>query len=171
MIMVRRVLVFGCALSVFFASFICIAQGQALSQEIAQDEVFYNEQGLSFFNQGYYTSLPQGRPQEAQQLFEQAIAAFKQSIAINETYADAHRNLARVYYVQKRFADAAQEYERLIELMPEDIDMYVKLATAHANQEKYPEAIDVLERAKEVADDERVVILLNEFLQRLQQND
>ena len=169
--MVRRVLVFGCALSAFFISFICIAQGQALSQEIAQDEVFYNEQGLSFFNQGYYTSLPQGRSQEADQLFEQAIAAFKRSIAIKETYADAHRNLARVYYVQKRFAEAALEYERLIELMPEDIDIYVKLATAYANQGKDPEAIDVLERAKEVASDERVVILLNEFIQRLQHND
>ncbi len=169
--MVRRVVVFGYALSVFFISLICISQGQALSQEIAQDEVFYNEQGLSFFNQGYYTSLPQGRSQEADQLFEQAIAAFKQSIAINETYPDAHRNLARVYYVQKRFPEAAREYERLIELTPEDIDMYLKLATAYANQEKYPEAIDVLERAKDVANDERVVILLNEFIQRLQHNE
>ncbi len=169
--MVRRLLVFTCILSAFLASVIWLTQEQALSQDITQDEVTYNEQGMKFFNQGYYTSLPQGRAQEADQLFEQAIAAFKRSIAIKETYADAHRNLARVYYVQKRFNEAAREYERLIELTPDDIDMYVKLAAAYANQDKYPEAIDILEKAKKIASDERVVTMLNEFIQRLQHND
>ena len=169
--MARRLLVFACALSAFFASFICIAHEQALSQEITQDEVTCNEQGLSLFNQGYYTSLPQGRPQEADQLFEQAIAEFKRSIAINGTYADAHRNLARVYYVQKRFAEAALEYERLVELTPDDVDVYVKLATTYTKLDKHSEAVDILENAKEAANDERVVILLNEFIQRLQHDD
>ena len=169
--MVRRVLVFACVLSVFFASFICIAQEQALSQEIAQDEVFYNEQGLSFFNQGYYTSLPQGRSQEADQLFEQAIASFRWAIVIKETYADAHRNLARVYCVQKRFTEAAREYERLVELTPDDIDMYVKLAATYTKLDKYPEAIDLLEKAEKKTNDERIVTLLNEFIQRLRHND
>jgi tetratricopeptide (TPR) repeat protein len=171
MIMVRRLLVFACVLSAFLVSFICLTQKQALSQEITQDEIYYNEQGLKYFNQGYYKLLPQGRAQEADQLLDQAIAAFKQAIAIKESYADAHRNLARVYYLQKRFTEAAREYERVVELTPDDIDVYVKLATTYTKLEKYPEAIDVLEKAKETTNDEQVVYQLSEYIQRLQHND
>lgn len=167
----KRSLVFVLAVAAVSVFFLLFAREQGVCQEITHDEVYYNEQGLSCFNQGYYTLLPRGSAEEADQMLEQAIAAFRQAIALKETYADAHRNLARVYYVQKRFPEATEEYKRLIELTPDDIDVYVKLASAYAEMDKYPEAVDVLEKAKKIEPDERVVDQLNEFIQRLQLND
>jgi tetratricopeptide (TPR) repeat protein len=171
MIMSKRSRVFVLSVAALSVLFILIAREYVVCQEIIQDEVYYNEQGLNYFNQGYYKLLPQGRTQEADQMLEQAIVSFRQAIAIKENYADAHRNLARVYYVQKRFTEAAWEYERLIELTPGDVDAYVKLASAYTKLNKYSEAIDVLEEAKKITNEERVVILLNEFIQRLQHDD
>jgi tetratricopeptide (TPR) repeat protein len=171
MIMSKRSRVFGLSVAALSVLFILIAREYVVCQEITQDEVYYNEQGLNYFNQGYYKLLPQGRTQEADQMLEQAIVSFRQAIAIKENYADAHRNLARVYYVQKLFTEAAREYERLIELTPDDVDAYVKLAITYTKLDKYPEAIDVLEKAKETTSDEQVVYQLNEYIQRLQRND
>jgi tetratricopeptide (TPR) repeat protein len=169
--MSKRSRVFVLSAAAVTVFFVFIACERVVCQEITQDEVYYNEQGLNYFNQGYFKLLPQGRTQEADQMIELAIASFRQAIAIKETYADAHRNLARVYYVQKRFTEAAGEYERLIELTPDDVDAYVKLATTYTKLEMYPEAVSVLEKAREKTDDERVVYQLNEFIQRLQHND
>jgi tetratricopeptide (TPR) repeat protein len=171
MIMGKRSLVFVLMVATVSAFFLLFAREQGVCQEITHEAGYYNEQGLSCFNQGYYTLLPRGRTEEANQLLDQAIEAFRRAIAINDAFADAHLNLARVYSVQKRFPEAAEEYKRLIELRPDDIDVYVKLASTYANMDKYPEAVDVLEKAKKIESDERVVARLNEFIQKLQRND
>lgn len=169
--MVKRlpvlVLVFMAASA--FLIFSTYEHGKA--QGMTQNEVYYNERGLSYFNEGFYNLTPKGEEAEASQAYEKAIAAFKEALAINETYVDAHRNLARVYYVQKRFSEAAQEYKRVTELAPYDIDVYVKLASAYARLYQYSEAIEQLEKAKTFTSEETVVTQLNDFIKRLEQKE
>lgn len=153
------------SLSIFFLPLTC-EMGDC--QEIIQDEVYHNELGLNYFIQGYYKLKPQGKVEEADELIEQAITAFKQAIALNETYVDAHRNLAKVYYLQKRLPEAEEEYKRLVDLTLYDIDACVRLASAYAMQDKYLEAIDILEKAKKITNDTRVVNQLDGFIQKLQ---
>ena len=142
---------------------------QSDSQGLAEDEAYYTEKGLSYFKEGFYKLTPKGNKQEAVQKYEQAIAAFEKAIAINGNYVEAHRHLARVYYVQRRFSEAAESYKKVTELSPSDIDAHVKLASAYARMNKYPEAVQQLEKAKTFTSDKVVVSQLNEFIQRLRQ--
>ena len=138
------------------------------AQETTHDARYYNKLGLSYFNEAYYELTPKGRRQEAIQRYEQAIAAYKRAIAIDDAYVDGHRNLARVYYVQKRYSDAAQVYKRVTALNPSDIDAYVKLASVYAQLQMYPEAIEQLEKAKSFTTDDIVLRQLDGFIEKLE---
>lgn len=138
------------------------------AQGRTHDAIKYNEMGVRYFNEAFYELTPIGRKQEACERYEQAIAAYKQAISLDESYVDAHCNLARVYYVQKRFLEAAQAYEKVTELTPEDIDAYVKLASAYAQLYMYSEAIEQLEEAKMFTTDENVIKRLNAFIKKIE---
>jgi tetratricopeptide (TPR) repeat protein len=142
---------------------------QSDSQGLAEDEAYYTQEGLSYFKEGFCKLTPKGKKQEAAQKYEQAIAAFEKAIAINGSYVEAHRHLARVYYVQRRFSEAAESYKKVTELSPGDIDVYVKLASAYARMNKYSEAVQQLEKAKAFTNDKVVVSQLDEFIQRLRE--
>jgi tetratricopeptide (TPR) repeat protein len=166
--MVKRLLVFVTVVAAASALLLFPVCENSVSQEITQDEAYYNERGLSYFKEGFYTLLPRGMKEEASQCLEQAITAFKAAIAINDTYVDAHRNLARVYYVQRRYSEAAEEYKRVTELIPYDIDVYVKLASAYVKLKQYSEAIEQLEKAKTFTAEKIMIDRLNDFIQRLE---
>lgn len=128
----------------------------------------HNEQGLRYFKKGFYEYAPHNRHQEANQYYEMAVAEFKKAIAANEGDAAAHRNLARVYHVQKKYALSAAEYRRVTELNPQDIDAYVNLAVAYSHLNRYEEAIEQLERAKTKTEDPGVIDKLNGYIEKLE---
>jgi tetratricopeptide (TPR) repeat protein len=166
--MVKRLFVSASMVITVSALLLFAASERSEAQGTTHDEVHYNEMGLRYFNEAFYELTPIGRNQEAWQRYEQAIAAYKQAITLDNSYVDAHRNLARVYYVQKRFSEAAQVYKKVTELTPGDIDAYVKLASAYAQLHMYSEAIEQLERAKMFTTDEIVVRRLNNFIKKIE---
>ena len=138
------------------------------SQEI-KDEIYYNKEVINLYKEGFYEFMPKGYKEEAFEKYEKAVEQFKKSIAINENYVEAHLNLARVYYVQKKFPEAAEEYKIVTELTPYDLDAYVKLASAYAKMARYDDAIEQLEKAKNLTDQEIVVEKLNALIDKLEQ--
>jgi len=142
---------------------------ESKSQETDRDEAYYNQKGLSHFNEGFYRLMPKGKREEALQRYGQAIAEFKKAIRINEGHVEAHLNLARVYYVQKNFSEAAEKYKQATELTPYDIDIYVKLASAYARINRFSEAIEQLEKAKTFTGEAVVINQLNDLIRKLEQ--
>jgi tetratricopeptide (TPR) repeat protein len=137
----------------------CLAQGGGST---------HNERGWGYYKKGFYEYAPHNRQQEANQYYEMAIAEFKKAIAANEGDVAAHRNLARVYHVQKKYALSAAEYKRVAELSPEDIDAYLNLAAAYFRLQRYNEAIEELELAKTKTNDPVVIGKLNGFIEKLE---
>jgi tetratricopeptide (TPR) repeat protein len=166
--MVKQLFVPASILITVSAFLLFTAPERSEAQGITHDEVHYNEMGLRYFNEAFYELTLAGREQEAWQRYEQAIAAYKHAIALDNSYVDAHRNLARVYYVQKRYLEAAQVYKKVTELTPGDIDAYVKLASAYAHLNMYSEAIEQLERAKMFTTDQIVVRRLDDFIKKIE---
>jgi tetratricopeptide (TPR) repeat protein len=170
--MLKRMLIMVSMLLVFVAPAIipCLYAG-CEAGEVAKDreEVFHNRQGLDYFKKGFYELTPKSRSQEAAQYYELAVLEFKKAIVVNDEYVEAHRNLARVYYVQKRFGKAREEYKKATLLDPYDIDSYVNLALTSVQMENYDEAIAQLESAKNWTEDETVVDKLNEYIRKLEQ--
>lgn len=139
------------------------------AQEPHKDAQYQNEKGIEYFNKGFYEALPKKKKEEASRYFEQAGAAFKKAIALNENDVEAHRNLARVYYVQKKFSASALEYRKVTFLVPTDIDAYVLAASAYTKAKDYDQAMVQLKTAKTLIADQAVIQKLDDYLGRIQQ--
>ena len=129
----------------------------------AEDETFFNEKGLAHYNRAYYEFQAAGKTAEANEEFEKAVRAFQEAIRIDDRFAQAHRNLGRVYTVQNRCDLAAEQYRKLVELEPENLENYLPLASALERLGRFGEAGDVLTRAKSLTSDP----LLRESLDKL----
>ena len=133
------------------------------------EQAIINQQGLTHFKRGYYEMIPRGRKAEAQQEMARAEQAFIRAIEIDPDFTDAHRNLARLYYLQKKFDQAAIEYSHVLRLDPGDIDTYVQMAVVDTELGNFEAAVNYLEAAKKETDDEQVIQKLNDYIQKIQE--
>ena len=163
-------------ISLFFLVFIITSAFGGLTGYGAEDlgtgvsdEAYHNQKGLSHFKKGFYSLTPQHRKEEASQEYGLAIKEFQKAITLNKKSVQAHRNLARVYDVQKRYLEAAEEYKQVTDLEPMDIDTYVLTALAYTQIQRYDEAIEQLEIAKTFATDEAVIDKLSEYIEKVEQ--
>jgi tetratricopeptide (TPR) repeat protein len=144
----------------------------------AQDEsptgngkgAYHNQKGLEYYQKGFYEFAPKKKDKEAEQYYQQAIAEFKEAIAENPDYGEAHRNLARVYFVKKDFEKAVEQYKNVLRIDPSDVDDYVNLSLAYLKLERYDDAVQALENAKSQTSDGNVIKKLDEYIQKIQQN-
>jgi tetratricopeptide (TPR) repeat protein len=128
---------------------------------------FHNQQGMEYFKKGFYDHAPKNQAGEAERNYGLAVKEFKSAIAGDFSNAEAHRNLARVYYVQKNFAGAAEEYQRVAELAPNDLDAYVNLALALIELKRPEEAIQALEDAKGQTSDSKALETLDSYIAKV----
>ena len=128
-----------------------------------------NQQGLTHFKRGYFEMIPRGRKAEAQQEMARAEQAFIRAIEIDPDFTDAHRNLARLYYLQKKYDQAAIEYSHVLRLDPGDIDTYVQMAVVETELGNFEKAVNHLEAAKNETDDEQVIQKLNDYIQKIKE--
>ena len=134
------------------------------AEQPEQDAAYHNQVGLEYFNKGFYDHTPKLQVQEGGHQYRAAEDAFKRAIAADPSYVDAHRNLARLYHVQKNFPGAADEYKKVTELAPSDVDAYVNLALAHVASGRYDAAVEALETAKSHTTDPKARETLNRYI-------
>lgn len=127
----------------------------------------YNQKGLSHFKKGFYNFAPKLKKKEALQEYAFAIQEYNKALSIEPDYADARRNLARVYYVQKKFLKAVEHYEKLIELDPQDLDLYMLTASAYEKMGSDTEALEWIERAKAMTTDPGAIEIMDRCIKRI----
>jgi tetratricopeptide (TPR) repeat protein len=121
-----------------------------------EDEAFFNDKGLGHYNRAYYEFLAAGKTAQAEEEFEKAALAFREVIGINDRFVEAHRNLGRVYTVQKKDGAAVDEYRKVVDLEPGNLENYLPLASALERLGRFDEAREVLTRAKALSGDSQV---------------
>ena len=128
---------------------------------------YHNQRGTEYFKKGFYDQAPKKQAADAERNYGFAIKEFRAAISRDPSYTEAHRNLARVYYVQKNFDGAAQEYKRVTELAPSDLDAYVNLALALIELKRLDEAIETLENAQQQTSDTRALDTLDTYISKV----
>jgi tetratricopeptide (TPR) repeat protein len=147
-------------LSIFVHTALSPAQTQSRGAE-------YNRSGMQHYSEAFYRELPQGRRQEAERLFDIAALEFQSAIAADPNDAEAQRNLARLYYVRKKYSQAAQLYRNLTILEPQNIDTYLQLAVCYTRLHQFDSAIQELEIAKTKTDTREVIEKLDNYIRRI----
>ncbi len=132
-----------------------------------EDEVFYNDRGLTHYNRAYYDFLASGRTALADEAFEKAAADFREAIRINGDFVEAYRNLGRVYTVQKKDDLAVEAYRKVVALDPENVENYLPLASSLQRAGQCGEARDVLARAKSLTADPAVRDALDKMIEKM----
>ena len=163
--MVRKRLLAIIACTILFA--FCAVPAAFCQDKGTNDPRSYNQRGEEFFKKGFYEHAPKNQAAQAEMNYRLAIKEFKEAVAKDSSYTDAHRNLARVYYVQRDFEGAVEEYKKVTELAPGDIDAYVNLALALIELKEFNEAMDVLEKAKEQTSDQKVLDKLDTYITKI----
>jgi tetratricopeptide (TPR) repeat protein len=95
-----------------------------------------------------------GRAYYAQNWFEKAIAAFQQAIQLDPLYARAHNNLGLALAAQNKLDLAEQAYRRAIRIGEEggkkSEQPYINLAELLIDHNRVPEAMDLLDTARQI---------------------
>jgi tetratricopeptide (TPR) repeat protein len=154
----------------FFSILTSMAIAASESSQSAK-EASRNKQGLQYYQEAFYQQLPAENARNADKLFDRAIAKFKDAIAINPKNVEAHRHLARIYYVRKDFLHAADAYRKVTILEPLDIDAYLQLALSYTQIARFEEAIRALEDAKSAAKDPEAIDKLNGYIQKIRERN
>ncbi len=145
----------------------CLNGVPGLAQGRSSEAISHNQKGMEYFKSGFYDLEPRNRHAEADQYYELAIGEFNRALGINPNFLEAQKNLARVYYIQKRFAAAADAYKKVTALDPTDMDAYISLALACIELHRYDEAISHLERAKSSTGDPETTARLNGYIEKV----
>lgn len=127
----------------------------------------HNRRGLEYFNKGHYEHAPRQQATATQTNYRAAEREFRAAVAGDPAFAEAHRNLARVLFVQRDYAGAAEEYRAVISLTADDLDAYVNLALALIELRQPDEAIAALQRAKGRTADEKALAALDAYIARV----
>jgi tetratricopeptide (TPR) repeat protein len=143
-----------------------VSAGASAPPQTAKESA-HNRKGLEYYDEAFYRQLPNGKHREANGYFDLAVSEFKQAIAVNPRYTEAHRNLARLYYVRKDFPQAANSYRTVTILDPQDIDAYLQLALAYTEMDRFPEAIQALEAAKAHSSNPEILTKLDGYIAKL----
>jgi len=126
------------------------------------------ERGKSHFKSGFYQLTPKHRQAEAEQQYVQAVQEFKKAITANPEDEAAYRNLARVYAVQKKPAEAAAAYLKVTELNPQDVDIYVLAALGLVESKQYDKAVKTLQTAKGYTEDKAALLKLDDYIAKIE---
>jgi len=155
--------IIACSLSLVFLSIPGVyGQERGLSQ--AKD---HNQRGMEYFNKGFFDHTPKDQVDEAERNYGLALKEFKAAISKDPFYPDAHRNLARLYYLRKDFENAALLYKRVTELEPGDLESYVNLALVLIELKRFDEAVQALGNAKMQTSDPKVLEKLDTYISKV----
>jgi Tfp pilus assembly protein PilF len=84
---------------------------------------------------------------QGQNRHDQAIAALKKALALDESHAEAHNALGAIFAMQGRFDLALPEFQRAIEIAPAAAHLRNNLGYALYLQQRYADAVIVFEQA------------------------
>ena len=165
-IMSKKVFVYLAAGIISFAFSLSFVGAQGKNDSAG--ESYHIQKGMEYYKKGFYEFAPKRQQEEARKNYDLAVSEFKKAISVNPGSEEAHRNLARVYYVQENFEEAAKEYQKVTQLNPYDIDAHVVLALTLTKMNKFEDAISQLENAKTWTTDEKVLQKLNEYIRKIE---
>jgi cytochrome c-type biogenesis protein CcmH/NrfG len=134
----------------------------------AQTAAAQNKSGLDHFSKGFYEATPHGERARAAEEYRLAEQSFQQAIRSNPDWVEPYLGLGRTYFVQHKFGQAAEAYQKALRLAPQNQGIYTQLASALEMGGDYQGAVQVLQTLRAQETDERGIARLDKVIKRLQ---
>jgi tetratricopeptide (TPR) repeat protein len=127
-----------------------------------------NQTGLDHFNQAFYEATPRQERTKAAEEYRLAEQSFQAAISSQPDWVEPYLHLARTYFVQKKYRQAAEIYQKALTLAPQRREVYLPWASALEKAGDYQGAITVLQTLRTQETYEHAIAKLDEFIRQLQ---
>jgi cytochrome c-type biogenesis protein CcmH/NrfG len=127
-----------------------------------------NQAGLDHFSKAFYEATPRQERAKAAEEFRLAEQSFQEAIRSNPDWVEPYLHLGRTYFVQKKYRQAAELYQKGLTIAPQRKEVYLPWASALEKAGDYQGAITVLQTLRTQETDEHAIAKLDEFIQQLQ---
>ena len=110
-----------------------------------------NRAGLDHFSKGFYEATPHGESAKAAEEYRLAEQSFQEAIRSQPDWVEPYLHLGRTYFVQQKYRQAAELYQKALTLAPQRKEIYTQLASALEKAGDYQGAVKALQtlRAQE----------------------
>ena len=127
-----------------------------------------NQAGLDHFSKGFYEAAPRGEGARAAEEYRLAEQSFQEAIRRQPDWVEPYLHLGRTYFVQQKYRQAAELYQKALTLAPQQKEVSTQLASALEMAGDYPGAIQVLQTLRAQETNEHAIAKLDKFIKRLQ---
>ena len=127
-----------------------------------------NQAGLDHFSKGFYEATPRGESAKAAEEYRLAEQSFQEAIRSQPDWVEPYLHLGRTYFVQQKYRQAAELYQKALTLAPQRKEIYTQWASALEKAGDYQGAVKVLQTLRAQETNERAIAKLDEFIKRLQ---
>jgi cytochrome c-type biogenesis protein CcmH/NrfG len=127
-----------------------------------------NQAGLDHLNKGFYEATPRGESAKAAEEYSLAEQSFQEAIRTQPDWVEPYLHLGRTYFVQHKYRQAAELYQKALTLAPQRKEIYTQWASALEKAGDYQGAVKVLQTLRAQETNERSLAKLDEFIKRLQ---
>ena len=127
-----------------------------------------NQTGLDHFNKAFYEATPRGERAKAAEEYSLAEKSLQEAINSKPDWVEPYLHLARTYFVQKKYRQAAELYQKALTIAPQQKEIYIRWASALEKAGDYQGAVNVLQTLRAQETDEVAIAKLDELIKRLQ---
>ena len=152
---------------ILFLTILFLAFTGLFSHARAQNEDF-EETGRKHYNRAFFKAMPQKNQARADAEFALAEKAFQKAIEKNPRRVATYLHLGRTYYMQKKYAAAAEVYRSALDIAPQQKKIYLRLASALEKDGDYRGAINALEDLRDLESDDRAIRIIDDFVGKIE---
>jgi serine/threonine-protein kinase len=123
-----------------------------------QVALFQSNLGFFYHAQGE-RALQEGRDEEAEERFAQAMQRFESAIDADGAYAHVYNGIGDIYFSQGDYDEAFENYEQVLDINPQNAQAYINMGLIYriTSPPDYDEAINVFEQAAELSPENPVI--------------
>jgi cytochrome c-type biogenesis protein CcmH/NrfG len=133
----------------------------------AQSPEALEQSGKLHFREAYFKAIPANDHARAAREFALAERDLKKALTKRPARISLYRHLGRTYFVQQKYAEAADAYQKAIDLSPSQKPIYLQLASAQEMGGNPEEAIRTLYQLRRLENDLQAIEIIDGFIQQL----
>jgi cytochrome c-type biogenesis protein CcmH/NrfG len=127
-----------------------------------------NQAGLDHFSKAFYEATPRQERTKAAEEYSLAEQSFQEAIRSKPDWVDPYLHLGRTYFVQKKYLQAAEAYQKALAIAPERKEIYLRWASALEKAGDYQGAVKALQTLRAQETDKLALGKLDELIKGLQ---
>ena len=127
-----------------------------------------NQSGLDHFNKAFLEATPRGEHSKAAAEYSLAEQSFQEAIRSKPGWVEPYLHLGRTYFVQQKYRQAAELYQKALTFAPQRKEIYTQWASALEKAGDYQGAINALQTLRAQETNEHSIAKIDECIKRLQ---